>query len=134
MNAGGGVAVEDGAIFGKGQPSRGVLRRLPVQVVRATLHVIDLLAIEIERRAQFDERLDLALPRQDIVSRRLDIPQVTGADRRQRDAAGALHVDDAPPGEIALQGARGLLLDLRPRGVGDRGKLPVKVIHETGLL
>ena len=62
----------------------------------AALDVVDLLAIEIERHAQFDQRLHLALPREDVVSRRLDVAQVAGADGRQRDAARSLHVDDAP--------------------------------------
>ena len=129
-----GIAVEDGAIFRKGQPPRGVLQGLPVRVVRAALHVIDLLAIEIERNAQFDERLHLTLSRDDIVSRRLEVAQVAGSDRREGGAGRSLHVDNATPGEIALQGARRLLLDLRPGLFRDRGKLPVKIIHETALV
>ena len=78
----------------------------------AALDVVDLLAIEFERHAQFDQRFHLALPRQDAVSRRRDRAQVAGADGRQRDAARSLHVDDAPRGQVALEGARCFLLDL----------------------
>ena len=130
----GGIAVEDGAIFSKGQPSRRVLQGLPVRVVRAALHVVNLLAIEIERNAQFDERLHLTLPCNDIVSRRLEVAQVAGSDRREGGAGRSLHIDDAPRGEVAPQGARRLLLDLGPGLFRDRGKLPVKIIHETALV
>ena len=79
-DAGGGVALENGPILGKGHPPRGVLGRLPVRVVGAALDVVDLLAIELERNAQFDERFHLALPRKNSVARRLDIAQMAGAD------------------------------------------------------
>ena len=134
FDAGGSVALEDGPIFCKGEPSRSILRGLPVRVVRAALHVVDLLAIEIERGAQFDQRFHLTLSRKDIFSWCLDVTQVAGADGRERNAAWSLHVHNAPAGEVALEGARRLLLDLRPRGIGDRSELAMKVIHETGLL
>ena len=38
----GGVTLEDGAVFRERQPPRGVLRGLPVRVVGAALHVVDL--------------------------------------------------------------------------------------------
>ena len=40
-NAGGGITVKYGAVLGKGDLSRGILRRLPVGVVRAALDVVD---------------------------------------------------------------------------------------------
>ena len=70
-NAARGITIEDGAVLREGDQPRGVLRGLPVGVVGAALDVVDLLAIEIERHAQFDQRLHLALPRQDAVHRRL---------------------------------------------------------------
>ena len=66
------------------------------EVFGAALDVVDLLAIEIERHAQFDQRFHLALPRENAVARRRDIAQVAGADRREGDAARPVHVDDAP--------------------------------------
>ena len=100
----------------------------------AALHVVDLLAIEIERHAQFHQRVDLALPCDDAFSRRLDVAQVPGADGRQRHAARPMHIDDAPRRQIALQRARYLLLDVGPRRVRDRGEFAMQVIHETDLL
>src|ERR1700722_13474864 len=55
---------------------------------------------------------------------------MAGADGGGGDAAWTLHVDDAPAGEVAFDGARRFLLDLRPGSVGYRGKLAVKVVHE----
>src|SRR5262249_22308117 len=133
-DAGGGVALENRPILGERQPSRRILGGLPVGIIRAALHVIDLLAIELERYAQLDERFHLALPREDAVAWRLDRAQVAGSDGRKGDTPWSLDVDDAPRGEVALERARRLLLDLTPRPVGDRGELAVQVIHETGLL
>ena len=67
-----GVALENGAVLGKGDLARGVLCRLPVGIVRAALHVVNLLAIELERNAQLDQRLDFALSGEDAVARRRD--------------------------------------------------------------
>jgi hypothetical protein len=108
----GGVALEDRAVLRKGQQPRGVLGGLPIRIVGAALHVIDLLAIELEGNAQFDQRLDLALSRQDSVSGCCDIAQMARADGGKRNSTRPLHVDDAPPGQVALDGARRLLLDL----------------------
>ena len=92
------------------------------------------MAIEFERNAQFDQWLHLTLSRQNSVSRRRDIAQMAGADGGERKPARTPHVDDAPAGEVAFDGARAFLLDLRPGRVGYRGKLAVKIIHEAGLL
>ena len=64
----GSVSVEDGPIFSKRQQSRGIFCGLPVRVVRATLHVIDLLPIEIERHAQFDEGIHVTPSRENAVA------------------------------------------------------------------
>src|SRR6202043_3784651 len=80
------IALEDGAILGKGDLSRGVLRRLPVRVVRATGDVLNRLTIQLERNTQLDQRLHLALSRDDAVSGSRDRPQVTGADGGEADA------------------------------------------------
>src|SRR5215472_7419410 len=55
-----------------------------------------------------------------------------GADGRQRYTARAVQVDDAATCEIAFEGTGCLLLDLRPRRVGDRSKLAVQVVHDRG--
>src|SRR6185312_2666989 len=131
-DAGCGIPVEDGPILGKGQDLRGILGGLPVGIVGAALDIVDLLAIELEGHAQLDQRLDLALPRQDSVCGRLEVLQMARADGGKRHSARPLHVDDAPPGQIALEGARGFFLDLGPGFIRYRGKLTVKVVHEAG--
>src|ERR1700719_795808 len=103
----------------------------PASVSRAATIPIRV-AVEIERHAQFYQRLDLALPRKDALARGRDILQVAGADGGQADAARALQIDDPPSGEIALQGPRRLFFDLRPCRVGDRGELAVQVVHRRG--
>ena len=131
---GGGVALEDGAVLGEGDLARGVLHRLPVRILGAALDVVDRLAIELERHAQLDQRFHLALPRDDAVPRRLDVPQVAGADGGQPGPARCLHVHHAPPGQVALERARRLFLDLRPGRIGNGGKLAMQVIHVGCLL
>ena len=73
------VAVEDGAVFGKGELLRGVFRGLPVGVLRSALHVVDGLAGELKRDAQLHQRLDLALAGDDAVCGSGDGLQVAGA-------------------------------------------------------
>src|SRR5262249_40838615 len=81
---------------------------------------------------ELDQRPDVALSRDNPVSRRLETPQMAGPDGGLLDAARSFHVDDAPAGEIALEGARRLFLDLGPRGVRYRRKLAMQVIHQAG--
>src|SRR5262245_26723624 len=100
-----GIAFEDGAVLGIGDLLRGVLRRLPVGVLGAPLHVIDLLAIKLEWNPQLDQCLHLTLLREDTFTRRRDRLEVAGADRGKADAAGGMDVDHAPAGEVALEGS-----------------------------
>src|SRR5215471_16109275 len=58
---------------------------------------------------------------------------MASTDGGQRHAAGTVQVDHAAAGEIALEGARSLLLDLCPRRIGDWRKLAVQVVHYRGL-
>src|SRR5204862_7118674 len=109
------IALADGAVLGNGDPTGGVLDRLPIRIAGAALDVGDRLAVELEGHAQLDQRLYLALPGDDALRRRRDVAQMAGADGGKGLAARPLQIDHAPPGEIALQRARGLLLDLRPR-------------------
>src|SRR5262245_20157248 len=132
-DAGVGIALEDGAVLGIGDLLRGVLRRLPVRVARIALHVVNLLTIELERDPQLDQCLDLALSRENAIARRRDRLEVAGADSGKADTARAANVYHAPPREVALKGARRLLFEIRPRRIGNRGKLTVKIIH-TGFL
>ena len=131
---GGGIALEYGAVLGKGDLARGVLRRLPVRVIRATLDVVDRLAIQLERNTQLDQRLHLALPGDDAFRRSGDRPQVAGADGREAGARRPLHVDDAPSGKVALERARCFLFDLSPCRIGNGGKLAMQIIHVGCLL
>src|SRR5260221_425691 len=126
------IAVEDGAVLGKGNLSSGVLRRLPVRIVGAAFHIVDHLAVQVEWHTQLDQRLHLALPGKDAVPRRCDILEMARADGREGDAARPLHIHDAASGEVAFERARGFFLDLSPRRVGDRGKLAVQIVHNRG--
>jgi hypothetical protein len=107
---------------------------LPVRVARTALHVVNLLTIELERDPQLDQRLDLALSRENAIARRRDRLEVAGADGGKADTARAANVHHAPPREVALKGARRLLFEIRPRRIGNRGKLTVKTIHAGFLL
>jgi hypothetical protein len=59
---------------------------------------------------------------------------VAGADGGKGYAAGPVYVDDASSGEIPLEGACRLLFDVRPRAIGDRSQLAMKIIHAGSLL
>ena len=133
INARRGIALEDGTILGKRELFCCVLRRLPVGVVRTPLHIVNLLTIEFKWDPQFDQRHDIALPRKNAIVRRRDRLEVAGADGGKADTARSVDVDHVPSGEVALEGARRLLFDIRPRRIGNRGKLAVKIIH-TGFL
>src|SRR5690606_41008471 len=63
------------------------------------------------------------------VRRRADTVQMAGADRRGGRTARPADIDNPPAGDVPLEGAAGLQLDLGPRDVGDRGKLAVQVVH-----
>ena len=63
LDAGRRIAFENRAVLGKGDLFRGVLGRLPVGIIGAAFDIVDHLAVELERHAQFDQRLDLALAR-----------------------------------------------------------------------
>ena len=118
-----GVALEHSSVLGKRDFARGILRRLPVGVVRTTIDVVDRLALQLERHAQFDQRLHFSLSGDDAVLGWRDLLQVAGADGRETGAPRSLHVDDAPSGEIALERACCFLFDLRPGRIGNGGKL-----------
>src|SRR5258708_37725302 len=102
LDSAGGVAFEDRAVFGKGYPLCRILKRLPVRVVCASLHVVDRAAVEFERHAQLHHALNLALASDDSFSRRLDIVQMASADGGQHDAARLLDVHYTAPREVAL--------------------------------
>src|SRR5208283_4125345 len=114
-DAGRGIALEYGAIFGEGELARGVLGGLPVGVVGATIHVVDGLAVEVEGNAQLHEGLHFALPGEDAVLGRRNLLQVAGADGGEGRACGTLNVDDAAPGEVAMQIIHGRFLLLGNR-------------------
>jgi hypothetical protein len=59
---------------------------------------------------------------------------VAGADGGKAGAARRLHVDHAPPGEVALERARRFFLDLTPGSIGNGRELAMQVIHVGCLL
>ena len=126
------ITFEDRPVLREGQKSRGILGGLPIQIVGAAFHVIDLLAVNVERDPELDERIDHALSRQNAVRWRRDVAQVAGADGGERDTAGTVYVNDTPAGEMAFESARCLFLDLRPGRIGYRGEPAVKIVHEAG--
>src|SRR6202051_1745421 len=134
LNASGGIALEYGGVLDKGDLSRSLLRGLPVRVIRASINVINSVAIQFERNAQFDERLYLALPRDDAFRRGRDCPQVAGADGREVCASRPLYIDHAPSCEVTLEGARCFLFDLSPCQIGNGSKLAMEIIHVVCLL
>jgi hypothetical protein len=133
-NASRSVALENSSVLGISDLLCGVFRRLPVGIVCAAFHVVDLLAIQLERNSKLHQCLDVTLPCDDPVPGCSNRLEVAGADCGKGDAARALHVDHAPSGEMALEGARRLPLDVRPRRIGNRGKLAMKIIHAGFLL
>jgi hypothetical protein len=64
-----------------------LLGRLKVGVVRASLHVVDLLTIQLERDPQLDQCFDLALPRQDTLFGGRDRLEMAGADGGKADTS-----------------------------------------------
>jgi hypothetical protein len=87
----------------EGNLSGGVLGGLPIRIGGAALHIVDLLAVELERDQKFDQRLHVALPRQDTSGWSRNGAQVAGADGREADAAWASYIDDATCGEVAFE-------------------------------
>ncbi len=134
FDAGGGVALEDRAVFRKCDQLRRVFQRLPVRIVRAAVDVVDRVPLQIERHPQFDQRLDFALPRDNAGARRRQVLQMSGADCRQHATARPFDIDDPPSGQVAFQSALRFFFDLSPRAVRDWGKLAVQVIHRAILL
>ena len=126
---GGGIALEDGAVFGEGHLLGGVLRRLPIRIIGAALDIVDLLARQFERHSHFDQRLHLALARDDAIAGSRDRAQMSGADGRERRPGRALRIDNTPRREIALQRSRGFFFDLSPGFIGYRRKFTVQIVH-----
>src|SRR6478609_787736 len=56
---------------------------------------------------------------------------MAGADGGQGLAARADDVDHPATGDVPLEGATRLLLDLGPGGFRDRGQFPVQVVHDV---
>jgi hypothetical protein len=94
---------------------------LPIRVVGAALDVVDCLAIEFKRKAQFHQRPHLALPGENAVPLADNRTQMSGADRGERDTRRSLYIDHPPPGEIAFEGASCFLFNLSPRRIRNGG-------------
>ena len=84
-------------------------------------------AREVERNAQFDDRLRLTLPGQSVPGAAMFA--VTGIDGRKSDTTGGRYIYHSPAGEVALQCSRRLLLDLGPRRVGNGREFAMQIIH-----
>ena len=124
--------VEDGAVFGKGEPFGGILDGLPVGVHCTALHIVDRLAVHFERRQQLHQRLDCAEPDQRRVLELIATGHVPGPDSGEVESARPEHIHHAATAEMALERARRLFFDLSPRHVRDRSKLAMQVIHCCG--
>src|SRR5690606_31438055 len=96
-------------------------------------HRLELLAGELERHAQLDERLHLAKPRFDAGRGALDAFGTAEADAGEVPAARAVEVDELARREHVLEGALCLLLDLGPGLRRDGRKGAKKVVHRFSL-
>ncbi len=90
----------------------------------------------VNGRAQLDEGQDLAAGHLDVAegsdwSTGVDPPEVDG---RELPAQRAGEVDQPPGGQVVLERAAGLVVDLRPGPVGDRGQLAHQMVHGNVLL
>jgi hypothetical protein len=63
------------------------------------------LTIEFEGDPKFDERINFTLSRKNSVSWRRNAAQMASANAGESNAAWTLHVDDAPAGKVAFDGA-----------------------------
>src|SRR5262245_20451644 len=130
LDAAGGVAVEDRGVLGVGDPAGRVDERLELRIFGSALDGVDLLTRELEIRAQLDEGHGLPARGLDALGRRaaerLAASGVDGAGRRPQRS---FEVDELPPGELQLQDAGGLGVDLFPRGARDWRKLSLQIVH-----
>src|SRR5258707_5798305 len=128
------VALEDRAVLGESHDARGILDRLPVRVLGATLDVIDGLPADGERHPELDDRLRGPRPREHARRRRLDVTPMTGSycGRRARLRARDLRYPAA--GQVQREGAPGFFLNAGPGRGGDWRELAVQVVHSWALL
>ena len=124
------VALEDRPVLGERQLLGGILDRVPVGILRAALDVVDIGAVHRERHPQPHQRPGVSQVCHHTLAGRQDVEQMTGAHRRRHRPARLADVDHPAAGDVALEGARRLLLDLGPRGIGDRCQLAIQVVHQ----
>jgi hypothetical protein len=101
----GGVAFEDGAVFGKGQLPRSVLCGLPIRVICTAFYVVHHLTLKLKRHAQLDDGLYFALLSRNAISGRLDRTLMACAHCSQRCALRAVNIRNAAAGKIPLDRA-----------------------------
>ena len=101
----GGVAFENGAVFGKRELACRVLCGLPIGVICAAFDVVNHLAIELERNAELDKRFHFAQLSGCAVFGRLDRALMTCAHSSQRGARRAVNIRHAASGKIPLDRA-----------------------------
>src|SRR5439155_17461876 len=113
-----------------GDAGGGVDQGLELRVLRSTLDRVHLFARELEVRAQIDEGQHLPPGGLDVGSRRiaerLPAPGVHGSGGG---AQRPVEVHELPAGELQLEDAGGLGVDLLPRRGRDGRELPLQVVH-----
>ena len=124
------VAVEDRGVLGIGHARGGIDQRLKVRILRAALDGVHLLAGQLEVCAELDEGQRLAAGRLDVGDgprvERLAAPRIhRGRGRAER----AVEIDQLPAGELQLEDAGGLGVDLLPRLGRQRRELALQVVH-----
>src|SRR5262249_156577 len=128
------ITHEDRTVFRKREAARRDLGWFPVCIVGAAFDVVDLLPVELERNAQFDQWLCLALSGLYTIAGCRDFAQMARTDGPECRSRRSTYVNRSPACKVALERTCDFLFDLFPCGVGNRGKLAVQIIHVRSLL
>src|SRR5215470_2091586 len=130
LDAAGRVAVEDRGVLGESDAGRGVDQGLKIWVPRSALDRVHLLARELEVGAQLDEGQRLPPRGFDVGRRRAGerLP-ASGVHSGGGGTQGPIEVYELPAGELQLENACGLGVDLIPRRGRDGGELALEIVH-----
>src|SRR5581483_6850701 len=130
LDAAGGIAVEDRVVLRVGDAGGRVDQGLELRVLGAALHCVHLLPGQIEVGPQLDERQHLAARGLHVGNRALgELLAPAGVHGSARGPERALEVDELAAGQLQLEDAGGLRVDLLPGRVGDGGQLSLEIVH-----